>query len=94
MWTGKLHRYVAVFQKGGDEMVDKIQLSPAEFEAIRRLLNYDKSDPMYDCYPLTDDVLRSVSSILGGKLCLGDYDYLLEAEGEATPPPGRNVKQA
>jgi hypothetical protein len=80
MWTGTLHRYVAVFQKDGDELISKASVSQEEFEAIRRLLGHDESDAMYDCYPLLGDVLREVKSLLGERLPQGKYDYLLEAE--------------
>ena len=45
-------RYIAVF-RDGDLLLDKVPVSPEEFETIRDLIGYAKTDPMYDCYPLT-----------------------------------------
>ncbi len=80
MTSTQLHRYIAVFEKQGDVLIDKVSLSPEEFEAIRSILGYDKAHPMYDCYPLEADSLRKASNLLHGKLKTGNYDYFLETE--------------
>jgi hypothetical protein len=80
MFPEHLHRYVAVFEKHGDALIDEVALSTEEFEAIRSLLGYDQSDPMLYCYPLEGNVLGEVFALLGGRLRTGDYEYFLEAE--------------
>jgi hypothetical protein len=80
MQTREVHRYIAVWHKTDDVLIDQVSLSPEEFDTIRKMLGHESSDPMYDCYPLIDNVLTQVRRLLHGMLRTGDYEYLLEAE--------------
>jgi hypothetical protein len=80
MNTPTVHRYIAIHEKIGDALTDKITLTKVDFEAIRHIFGYDISHQMFECYPLKDRVLGEVAALLQPRLNTGDYDYFLETE--------------
>lgn len=80
MMRKEVTRFITLFQRVGDDFVESIEINEFEFGLIRKILDIDESDSMYDSYPITGSVLHQIKELLGNKLPNGDYEYFLEAE--------------
>jgi len=78
----KVKRYISVFAKGGDELIDEINFihkpNPAELRQIFGI--NDPTDNLYNEYPIDIKTAIKLNGLIAGVFDLDKFDYFLSCE--------------
>lgn len=90
----RLIRYIACYEKHGDEFVERRILSRFPLEKIKSWFDTEGDPRMFACYQIDETVRESVENLTGVKIDLSMYDCFLECgttDDESIPgePLGR-----
>jgi len=75
-----INRLIRVFQKEGDDFLSEVILKDVTLEELQKLFNIEKSNPMYDCYPVTEKQKCFLEGKANISIDLDSYDYFVEAD--------------
>lgn len=78
--SSNINRYISSFSKIDEAHVGTILLPKVELADMQSLFKESKSNPMYECYHLTEneaDFFRSITNI---HFDFEKFDYFLESE--------------
>jgi hypothetical protein len=69
---------VRAFAKGAAQLAGEIALHDFTADVIRPFFAVTPEDPMYDAYPVTEELAEALSPHLAERLDLEKYDYFVE----------------
>ena len=75
MYVSCMLRY---FDKNSEELIGEIKLPDTLLRDLQREFEIDRSNPMYDSYPIDSGVIEFVSTLGVDQIDLSRYDYFLE----------------
>ena len=77
-----VRRYISYFSKVDEAHAGDLTLPEIELSAIQVLFKEKKENPMYDCYPITENEAGFFRNLAEISFDFEKYDYFLEAEEE------------
>ncbi|WP_420832908.1 DUF7683 domain-containing protein [Pseudomonas kermanshahensis] len=80
--THKTRRYISIFAKGSDELVNELDFAQQPSVAtLRTIFNInDPADRLYNEYPIDTNAAANLKSLVNGFFDLNHYDYFLSCE--------------
>ena len=73
-------RVLRWYEKVGDRLIGEQILSPVQLTDLQQQFGVTRTDPMVECYPLTQKHITFFESLTGWTLDLEQFDYFLECD--------------
>jgi hypothetical protein len=72
---------VMVFEKDGDDtLVAQYKINRLTLSELQRLFGIDGSNPMFDCYLVSETQRESIEKDIGIRLDIARFDYFVSCE--------------
>jgi hypothetical protein len=81
--TYNAERYIAQYEKTGEELIDRIELKDFDLSKFQKQLGVqNENDPMFDCFPIKENDFDFLIKYISENIILDfdNYEYFLEAE--------------
>lgn len=64
-----------------DRLAGEVQLDGVTVTELQKLFGVPADNPMYDCWPVTEEHVESLRGFCAAEIDLGRFAYFVEAEG-------------